>query len=83
MPDDWELNDDLLREEVFFVDVLLPWEMFFDGATRWDGVGARVVLISPEKHILRLFLHPGLLMLNNVAEYQALILGLQMAIGME
>ena len=25
---DWELNDDLLREEVFFEDVLLPREMF-------------------------------------------------------
>jgi len=24
VPDDWELNDDLPREEVFFVDVLLP-----------------------------------------------------------
>ena len=30
MPNDWELNDDLPREEVFFVDVLPPWEMFFD-----------------------------------------------------
>jgi len=24
MPNDWELNDDLPEEEVFFVDVLLP-----------------------------------------------------------
>jgi len=24
VPDDWELNDDLPREEVFFVDVLPP-----------------------------------------------------------
>jgi len=30
--DDWELNDDLLGEEVFFVDGLPSWEMFFDGA---------------------------------------------------
>jgi len=28
MLDNWELNDDLLREEVFFEDVLLPREMF-------------------------------------------------------
>jgi len=31
MLDDWVLNDNLLGEEVLFVDVLLPWEMFFDG----------------------------------------------------
>jgi len=34
---DWELNDDLLGEEVLFVDVLPPQEMFFDSATRQDG----------------------------------------------
>jgi len=37
VPDDWELNDDLPREEVFFVDVLPPWEMYFRGAMRRDG----------------------------------------------
>jgi len=31
IPDDWELNNDLSREEIFFVDVLSPWEIFFDG----------------------------------------------------
>jgi len=31
VPDDWELNYNLPGEEVFFVDVLPPWEMFFDG----------------------------------------------------
>ncbi|XP_074313449.1 uncharacterized protein LOC141648620 [Silene latifolia] len=39
----WELQDDLPGEEIFYVDVLPPWQMYFD-------------------------------------EYQALILGLQMAI---
>jgi len=37
MLDNWELNDDLPREEVFFVGVLPPWEMFLDGAARRDG----------------------------------------------
>jgi len=45
---EWELNDDLPSEEVFFIDVFPPWEMYFDGATRQDGAGTRVVLISPK-----------------------------------
>jgi len=31
--DEWELNDDLPGEGVFVVDILPPWEMYFDGAT--------------------------------------------------
>jgi len=31
---DWELNDYLSREDVFFIIILLPWEMYFDEATR-------------------------------------------------
>ena len=52
VPNDWALTHDLLREEVFFVDVLSPWEMFFDGAKRRDGARAGVMLVSPKKHIL-------------------------------
>jgi len=39
-------------EEVFVIDILSPWEMYFDGAARQDGAGVGVVLVSPEKHIL-------------------------------
>jgi len=52
VPDDWELNDDQPVEEVYFINVLPPWEMFFDGAARRDGAGAGVALVSSEKHIL-------------------------------
>ena len=52
IPKEWELNDDLSDEEVFVIDILPPWEMYFDGAARQDGAGAGVVLLSPEKHIL-------------------------------
>jgi len=82
VPNDWELNYNLLGEEVFFVDVLPPWEMFFDGAAQRDSAGAKVVLVSPEKHILPYFFILVDICSNNVAKYQALILGLQMAIGM-
>jgi len=32
IPDRWELNDDLPSKKVFVIDVLPPWEMYFDGA---------------------------------------------------
>jgi len=56
--------------------------MFFNSATRWDHTGAGIVLISPEKHILPYSFIQVDLCSNNVAEYQALILGLHMVIGM-
>ena len=51
IPDAWELNDDLLGADVFFVDILPPWKMYFDGVARHDGVGAGVVFVSPEKNL--------------------------------
>jgi len=80
--DNWELNDDLPGEDVFFVDILPPWEMHFDGAARHDGAGAGVVFVSPDKQILLYSFVLTQLRSNNVAEYQALNLGLQMAIEM-
>jgi len=49
--DDWELKDDLSTKEVFVMGVLSPWGMFFDSAVQHNSAGARVVLVSPEKHI--------------------------------
>ncbi|KAL2944011.1 Gypsy retrotransposon integrase-like protein 1 [Bienertia sinuspersici] len=78
IPADWELSDDL-PGEVFFVDTLPPWQLYFDGAARKDGAGAGIVLVSPEKHILPYSFTLTHQCSNNVAEYQALILGLEMA----
>ena len=82
IPDDWELNDDLPGEGVFYIDILPPWEMYFDGAARRDGAGAGVVFVSPEKHILPYSFGLTQLCSNNVVEYQALNLGLEMTIEM-
>ena len=56
--------------------------MFFDGAARWEGVGAGVVFVSPQRQILLYLFSLSELCSNNVAEYQALIISLQMAIEM-
>ena len=40
IPTDWKISDDLLDEEVFYIDIFLTWTMFFDGSERVDGAGA-------------------------------------------
>ncbi|KAA0031644.1 uncharacterized protein E6C27_scaffold139G004170 [Cucumis melo var. makuwa] len=57
-----------------------PWTIYFDGTTRKSGAGADIVLISPEKYMLPYSSTLTELCLNNMAEYQALIIGLQMAL---
>ncbi|KAA0058832.1 uncharacterized protein E6C27_scaffold803G00300 [Cucumis melo var. makuwa] len=80
---DWKLCEDLPNDEVFFTEVMEPWTMYFDGATRRSSEGANIILISPEKHILPYNFAIAELCSNNVAEYQVLIIGLQMALEIE
>ena len=56
--------------------------MFFYGAARREGAGVGVVFVSPQRQILLYLFSLSELCSNNVAEYQALIIGLQMAIEM-
>jgi ribonuclease HI len=57
--------------------------MFFDGAARREESGAGVVFVSPQKHMLPFAFRLNEPCSNNVAEYQALIAGLQMALDMK
>ncbi|KAK3005480.1 hypothetical protein RJ639_017513 [Escallonia herrerae] len=57
-----------------------PWMMFFDGAARSDGAGAGVVFVSLQPQVLPYAFTLGKKCSNNVAENQALIIGLQMAL---
>ncbi|CAM8987939.1 unnamed protein product [Rhodiola kirilowii] len=76
---EWEFSIDLPGEDIFYIDVLPPWQMFFDRAARRDGAGAGVVFVSLENHLLPFSFTLTQLCSNNMAEYQALLLGLQMA----
>ncbi|KAA0065979.1 uncharacterized protein E6C27_scaffold62G00640 [Cucumis melo var. makuwa] len=80
IPSDWKLCEDLPDDEVFFTEMVEPWTMYFDGAVRRSCAGADIVLISPEKHMFPYSFALAELCSNNVAEYQALIIGLQMAL---
>jgi hypothetical protein len=59
------------------------WTMFFDGACTKESTGAGVVLISPSKKTFHLSFKLDFKMTNNIAEYEALLLGLNATKEME
>jgi hypothetical protein len=69
----WELSDDFLDKNVLYTEILPPWMMFFDGATRHEESEVGVVFVSPQKHMLPFTFRLNEPCSNNVAEYQALI----------
>ncbi|XP_017970398.1 PREDICTED: uncharacterized protein LOC108660657 [Theobroma cacao] len=56
------------------------WKMFFDGASNALGHGIRVVLVSPEGNHYPVIAKLNFYCTNNVAEYEACVMGLQAAI---
>jgi ribonuclease HI len=55
------------------------WKMFFDGASSSIGAGAGVVFISPCQETISLSYKMEFEITNNVAEYEALVLGMRAA----
>nr|ABA97388.2 retrotransposon protein, putative, Ty3-gypsy subclass, expressed [Oryza sativa Japonica Group] len=58
------------------------WTMHFDGSKRLSGIGAGVVLISPTGERLSYVLWIHFSASHNVAEYEALLHGLRIAISL-
>ena len=52
------------------------WKVYVDGAANQRGSGVRLVLISPEKTIIKKSLRLGFSATNNEAEYEALLQGM-------
>ncbi|KAK4386124.1 Transposon Tf2-12 polyprotein [Sesamum angolense] len=80
MPAEWELSDDLPDKDVLVIEVTPPWKMYFDGASHKEGVGAGVVFVTSKGEVLPYSFTLTHNCSNNVAEYQALILGLEIAV---
>ncbi|KAB5514239.1 hypothetical protein DKX38_028145 [Salix brachista] len=83
IPDEWKFSEDLPNKDVLFIELSESWKMFFDGAARQDGVGAGVIFITPEGEVLPFSFSLTKCCSNNMAEYQALILGLEMAVNIK
>ncbi|XP_070047046.1 uncharacterized protein [Nicotiana tomentosiformis] len=74
-------------EEVSFVgeditEAYDGWRMFFDGAANFKGVGIGVVLVSETGQHYLVSARLRFSCTNNMAEYEACILGLRLAIDM-
>ena len=57
--------------------------MYFDGASSKDSVGVGVVFISPSRDVTTLSFKLEFETTNNIAEYEALVLGLRVAKDMK
>ena len=66
---------------MLFIEVPRPWKLFFDGAARKDGVGAGVILVTLEEEVLPYTFTLVENCSNNVVEYQALAMGLEMQLN--
>ncbi|XP_059288148.1 uncharacterized protein LOC132041451 [Lycium ferocissimum] len=83
IPDDWELTDELPDEDAMVIEIQQPWKMYFDGAAHREGAGAGVIFVTSQEEVLPYSFTLTQCCSNNVAEYQALILGLEMAVDMK
>ncbi|KAJ9147664.1 hypothetical protein P3X46_029799 [Hevea brasiliensis] len=59
------------------------WEMYFDGAVNLSGNGIGAVLVSPDRKYFPIAIKLRFDCTNNVAEYEACVMGLQTAIEMK
>jgi hypothetical protein len=64
------------------VFIELHWTIFFDGSARPQGGGAGVVLIDPSGDQVKYMVHLEFKATNNMAEYEALIFGLSVALSL-
>jgi ribonuclease HI len=60
----------------------LHWTLFFDGSTRNKKAGAGVVLMDPSGEQVKYMVLLDIEATNNMAEYEALIFGLTMALSL-
>jgi ribonuclease HI len=74
---------EIKKQSTAFYEVSSPityiWKLFFDGAFSREGVGAGMVLVSPTQETIPLSYKLEFETTNNVAEYEALVLGLRAA----
>jgi hypothetical protein len=84
----WEINSQALTDFIVEwtdsglrgIDKLRDhWVMYFDGFYTLKGVGAGVMLISPECGILKYAVQFEFSATNNIAEYEELVMGLRLA----
>lgn len=62
---------------------LLPWKLFFDGSKTRTFAGVRILILSSKGYKYPFYFNLELECTNNQAEYEALILGLELLLELE
>ena len=73
---DFIVDHSVVEETLCFVDKY-PWRLYFDGSSHKNGVGIGVLIISPHNIPTKYKFKIQDLCSNNEAEYEALIVGLE------
>ena len=81
IPDNMQLPDDFPDDDVLSIETS-SWQLYFDGASRKRGAGAGIVLVTPSGGLIPYSFSLLALCSNNAAEYEALIIGLEIALEM-
>ena len=76
-----EIQGDFLDEDIMGIEVE-SWKMYFDGATNQNGSGIGVLLISTKGTHIPFSSRLNFPATNNTTEYEACIMGLQVAFGL-
>jgi ribonuclease HI len=61
---------------------IYPWKLFFDSSACREGHGVGIVLISPRGAVFEQSVHSEYFCTNNQADYEAILLGLQILSSM-
>ncbi|XP_062093762.1 uncharacterized protein LOC133799779 [Humulus lupulus] len=80
--DNMEMYEDLPDEEVSTIETS-SWQLYFDGAAKKCAAGSGIVFVTPSRGLIPYFFHILAICTNNVAEYEALIIGLEIALVMQ
>jgi len=80
-PDSDELLDDLPDDGVMLVEIK-PWQLYFDGAARNKGAGVGIVFVTLSGGLIPYSFSLLETCSSNVAKYEAIIIGLELAIEM-
>jgi len=75
------MPDDLSDDGVMLVETK-SWQLYFDGAARNRGGGVGIVFVTPSGGLIPYSFSLLEICSNNVAEYEAIIIGLELAIKM-
>jgi len=74
----------ILDEFVCYMeDEPIAWTLYFDGSKSSYRAGARIVLVSPTNEVIPMAYKLGFECTNNMAKYEALILGLKATITLK